>query len=298
MVYFYLLQVHPFHWALSLNWRQGKVLHFDRLVYASSVVISGVLYCGGNFLSACDVIRLSPENRDWSQLPRPHIRGFAMTSLNGQLTIAGGREDTGIRMWDSDSSKWVHPYPPMSTDRWAPAAVGYQNYLIVACGFPNRRDVEVLDSFSGRWYIAQPMPVGGSWISSVVIGDCWYLSSYWKWSDDEEHIFWVHLPTLINSATSAHSNMQRIWCELPTPPVTRPTLLALQGHLLSVGGKGCPQEIYRYDKVASEWKMCGELPVGMCGPCCAVLPSGKVMVAGGITRDTEQVSRRMWLSNV
>ena len=97
--------------------------------------------------------------------------------------------------------------------------------------------VEVLDSSSGRWYNAQSVPVGGHIMSSVVVGDCWYLSSFGGWNDD---IFWVHLPTLISSATSAHISTASIWHELPTPP---PTLLALQGHLLLVGGRRFKQEL-------------------------------------------------------
>ena len=285
-------------WLLSLNWRQGKHLPIDRLVWASSVVINGVVYCGGNSPFSSDVIQLTPENGDWSELPRSPLTGFAMTSLNGQLVLAGGQLDASIRVWDSGHSEWVHPYPPMSTERGLSAAVGYQKYLIVACGFPNRSDVEVLDSSSGRWYNAQPVPVGGYFMSSVMIGDCWYLSSYERWKDGKEHIFWAHLPTLTSSATSAHSTTEHIWHELPTPPVAEPTLLALKGHLLLVGGQGYSQEIHRYDKEAREWKVCGQLPVGMFSPCCAVLPSGDLMVAGGMTGDTDDASKRMWLVNI
>ena len=293
-----LPQVQPLQWPLSLNWRQGNDLTIDRLLCASSVVINGVVYCGGNDPTSYDVIQLTPENGDWSKLPRLPVPAFAMTSLNGQLVLAGGWDDTRITVWDSGHSEWVHPYPPMSTGRLVPAAVGYQKYLIVACGHFFRSVVEVLDSSSGRWYSAQPVPVGGRRMSSVVIGDCWYLSSYGMWKDGKEHIFWAHLPTLTSSAISAHSTTEHIWHELPTLPVEGPTLLALQGHLLLVGGLGYSQEIHRYDKEAREWRVCGQLPVGMRIPCCAVLPSGDLMVAGGLTGDTETPSKRMWLANI
>ena len=93
-----------------------------------------------------------------------------------------------ITVWDSGHSEWVDPYPPMFTICRVPAAVGYQKYLIVACGFPNMSDVDVLDSSSGRWYSAQPVPVAGLIMSSVVIDDCCYLSSYGMWEDEKEHI--------------------------------------------------------------------------------------------------------------
>ena len=290
-----LLQVQPLQWPLSLNWRQGKNLPIDVLVCASSVVINGVVYCGGNVPTSHDVIQLTLENGDWSKLPRSPVTCFAMTSLNGQLVLAGGWDDARIRVWDSGHSD---PYPPMSTGQWWSAAVGYQKYLIVACGFHYRSDVEVLDSSSGRWYSAQPVLVGAHRMSSVVIGDCWYLSSYGGWKDGKEHIFWAHLPTLTSSATSAHSTTEHIWHELPTPLIAGPTLLALQGHLLLVGGQGYSQEIHRYDKEAREWRVCGQLLVGMLAPSCAVLPSGDLMVAGGWTGDTKSYSKRMWLANI
>ena len=282
---------------LSLNWRKGKDIPTDRLHWASSVVINGMVYCGGNDVDV--VIQYNPESGDWSELPRPPVKDFAMTSLNGQLVLAGGGgDDARITVWDSGRSKWVHPYPRMPTGRDQSVAVGYRNYLIVACGGVYGGKVEVLDSSSGRWYSAQPVPVGGYRMSSVVICDHWYLSSFGRWKDGKEHIFWAHLPTLTSSATSAHTTTEHIWHELPTPPVEGPTLLALQGHLLLVGGKGYVQEIHRYDQWNRQWRVCGQLPVGMYAPCCAVLPSGDLMVAGGGTGDTMKLSKRMWIAKI
>ena len=258
-----------------------------------------MVYCGGNEALTNTVIQYNPESGDWSELPRSPVVGFAMTSLNGQMVLAGGvGGDARITVWDSGRIEWVHPYPPMPTGRAGSAAVGYQNYLIVACGVPYRSEVEVLDSSSGRWYSAHPVPVGGHVMSSVVVGDDWYLSSIVGWEDEKEHIFWAHLPTLTSSATSAHTTTEHIWHELPTPPVERPTLLALQGHLLLVGGKGCVREIHRYDQETRQWRVCGQLPVGMQYQCCAVLPSGDLMVAGGWTADTKKLSKRMWIAKI
>ena len=257
-----------------------------------------MVYCGGTDTTNV-VIQYNPRSGDWSELPRSPVAAFGMTSLNGQLVLAGGSSgDTRITVWSSGRSEWVHPYPPMPTGRSQSAAVGYQKYLIVACGLYHKSEVEVLDSSSGGWYRAQPVPVGGHVMSSVVVGDCWYLSSLLGWEDGEEHIFWAHLPTLTSSATSAHTTTEHIWHELPTPPVERPTLLALQGHLLLVGGGGYGQEIHRYDQETGQWRVCGQLPVGMVYPCCTVLPSDDLMVAGGITGDTKNNSKRMWIAKI
>ena len=292
------VQVQSLQWPLSLNWRKGKDIPTDKLRWASSVIINGMVYCGGTDASSNTVIQYKPESGDWSKLPTPPVRGFAMTSLNGQLVAVGGSYDARITVWDSGRSEWVHPYPPMSTTRSQSAAVGYQNYLIVACGGWYGSEVEVLDSSSRRWYSAQPVPVGSHCMSSVVVNDCWYLSSFGGWKDEKKHIFWTHLPTLTSSAISAHTTTKHIWHELPTPPVEEPTLLALQGHLLLVGGRWCVQEIHCYDQETRQWRVCGQLPVGMAAPCCTVLPSGDLMVAGGLTGDTKRISERMWIAKI
>ena len=257
-----------------------------------------MVYCGGNNPLSGVVLQYNPESGDWSKLPEPPVSGLAMTSLNGQLVLVGGScGDNKLRVWDSGRSQWVRPYPPMSTGRTVSAVVGYQNYLIVACGLLYQDTVEVLDSSSGRWYTAQSVPVGGHIMSSVVVGDCWYLSSFGWWKDEKKHIFWTHLPTLISSATHTTSTSS-IWHELPTPPAEEPSLLALHGHLLLVGGGGYVQELHRYDPETRQWRECGRLPVGMRVPCCTVLPSGDLMVAGGMTGDTRAYSKRMWIGNI
>ena len=278
-------------WPLSLHWRRGNDIPTDSLSWVYSVIISGMVYCGGNEYSG-DVLQYNPVSGEWSELPNPPVSRSAMTSFNDQLVLGRGY-DTRITVWDSGHSKWVHPYPPMPTGRSASAAVGYQNYLIVACGSGCKDVVEVLDSSSGRWYNAQSVPVGGYFMSSVVVGECWYLSSFGEWKDKMEHIFWVHLPTLISSATSAHTSTASIWHELPTPPLKEPTLLSLQRHLLLVGGGSFDQEIRRYHPETRQWRECGQLPVGMYAPCCVVLPSGDLMVAGGVTK-----AQRMWIGNI
>ena len=302
-------------WPLPLQWRRGKDLPI-RIYRNNAIILNGIVCIGGGDWNVDDseyiVQQYSPESGEWSKLPRAPVLGFAVTSLNDQLVLAGGAGSDGggddrITVWDSGRGKWGHPYPPIPTGRPLSAAVGYQNYLIVACGFTLQcyhiDTVEVLDSSSGRWYGAQPLPMEGHTMSSVVVGDRWYLSSsYWK--DDQPHVFCAHLPTLISSATSAaHANAASIWQELPTPPVQvdGPTLLALQGHLLLVGGWGSVQELHRYDPEARQWRECGQLPVGMHGPSCVVLPSGELLVAGGEVMGgsgESRCSKQMWLGKI
>ena len=76
-----------------------------------------MVYCGGNnYYYSGDVLQYNPVSSEWSELFSPPGSGFAMTSFNDQLVLAGGSGyDTRITVWDSGHSKWVHPYPPMPT---------------------------------------------------------------------------------------------------------------------------------------------------------------------------------------
>jgi hypothetical protein len=267
------------------------------LQQGSAVTINGVVYCGGHSILRDSVVQYNPVSEEWTELSRPPVRGFAMASFNDQLVLAGC--DAKIRAWDDGSREWLCPYPPMRTEHGLAAAVGYHNYLIVACGFQHKQEVDVLDSSSGTWFTGQQVPMGGHAMSSVVVDDRWYLSSFGGWKDETEHIFWAHLPTLTTSATSAQTTIDSIWYELPMPPVVQPSLLALQGHLLVVGGgEGYIKEIYRYDTETSQWRECGQLPVGMGAHCCALLPSGELMVAGGVTGNTRAISKRTWTGKI
>ena len=120
------------------------------------------------------VLEYHPGSGEWSKLPTPLVGYFAMSSLNGQLVLVGGGGGEGkiLRVWDGARGGWAQPYPAMPSGRSSSAAVGYQHYLIVACGFKNGGvdTVEVLDGSSRRWYSVQPVPMGGHVMSSVVIG--------------------------------------------------------------------------------------------------------------------------------
>ena len=270
------------------------------LCAASTVILDEVVYCGGN---SHDVLQYITDSGEWSKLPSAQVKDLFMTTFLNQLVVAGsGRDDKRISAWDKNQGKWVHPYPPMPTAVHQAAAIGYLQYLIVACGGRDKNTVEMFNSKTNTWHSAEPLPMGGSMISAVLVDKCWYLSSFGQWEDGKEHIFWTHLPTLISDTTSIYSNSESIWQELPTPPIRHSTLVALQGHLLLVGGRKYThrsqyeyvQSLHRYDQDSKKWRKCGELPYGLWGACSAVLPSGDLMVAGGVTADGRPSNRLLF----
>ena len=65
-----------------------------------------------------------------------------------------------------------------------------------------------------------------------------------------------------------------------------------------LGRKGMGKELYRYEPETETWSVCGELPVKMWGPSCAILPSGELFVAGGKVEGDEYYSQQVWVGSL
>lgn len=272
------------------------------------MVLNENLYIGGGDASGkekneretngCIVLKYDARG-EFSMLPQCAVPFFALASVNGQLLLAGGaRDSSGILSWDPDKKRWMsNGYPELRTGAASPAAVGYEKYLVVACGVAYKNTVEILDCSTHRWYRAEKLPMGGHFMTSVVVRKQLYISSY-AWSDGKSHVFTVDLPTLVSNATSPNrAKTTGTWQELPPPPMGYPTLLALKGHLLLAGGEGKRRELYRYEVERQRWTECGELPVGVWAHSCAVLPSGELFVAGGVAKGIG-FSQQVWVGSI
>ena len=108
-----------------------------------------------------------------------------MISHNGKLTLVGGlaKKSTSnshtskIHVWDSDSKQWTEPYPPMTSGRATVGCASYLHYLIIA-RFNEQFSVkvEILDTRSGQWFKALPIPRGQPLIQPVTIGESLFIS--------------------------------------------------------------------------------------------------------------------------
>lgn len=241
-------------------------------------------------------MKYDSNNDEWSLLPKSSVRYFAMASVKDQLLLAGGEKGNAeIQLLDNENHHWTSQcYPKMRSGRSFSAAVGYKNFLIVLCG-DYKDTVEILDSSTHHWYSAPPVPMGGDHMTAIILSNDIYISSY-AWSDGKPHIFSAQLPTLISNATN-ETTTSPTWHELLFPPVCGPTLLGLQNHLLLVGGEKQRKEFYRYCSEQKNWIECGQLPVAMLAPCCAVLPSGELLVAGGAVEGAKGYSQYVWVGS-
>ena len=277
--------------SIDFSWRKCKDIPQGMKLYDLPVVLNGMVYVGGESRGAMTVCVHTPGQDEWDALPPPTVYGFTIATLKDQLVLVGGSDKSThevsnkIVIWDSQSQKWVYHYPPMTTARAIPAAVGYREYLIVAGGSNSKgiSDVNILDTTSRKWVTAESLPSTDIY-RSVLIEDTLYLVG-----DDNRVVLRAHVPTLISQATSAiPTSSQSVWESLPNTSFYRSSPVAIDNILVTVGGNSSGKvfdsnpttSIQLYNTTNMKWTRVGDLPEGINDCCCTVL-SGELLVLGG-----------------
>ena len=243
-----------------------------------------------------------PDTETWMTLATPS-KEHGIVSLNGKFTVVGGLLNESlrnkpmytskIRVWDSDSKQWTEPYPPILTGRKEMGCTSYLHYLIIAGGdmagkFQSANSVEILDTKSGQWFKAPPMPYNGNRFRSVIIGKYLYiLYIYQGVVSLSKSLLRVSLPTLISHTLQGKNHDTSVWEKMPDVPLNYSTLFSIGNMLLTAGGDSgtltvkSSADIYLFNPHTNEWVKIGELPESRLTCTCTVLPSGKLLVAGG-----------------
>ena len=250
------------------------------------------------------VYQYHPPTDQWVPLPQYECVWFAMATLTNKLTLVGGyntstplHEVTNqIAVWDTEgmSRGWTHPYPPMPTPRYSPAVATHDKRLVVAGG---RRDganlatVEVLDTTSHQWLSTSPLPVQCSVMTSAIVNQELYLLGGTLTTDT----LVVSLPEITRSSVnSATTNRSAQWRTLPAPPLERSAAISVHGSVVAIGGRHgntSSTAIHVYQPATNNWKKVGDLPSPRYSCTSTLLPSGEILVAGGVDSNGKRTSR-------
>ncbi len=257
-----------------------------------SVVISDTVYVGGRFADRdnCTVMKLKHDQ--WTKLPEYTAAWFAMTSLANGLVLVGGRDPRSNKQTNQlsvfKSGEWTHPYPPMNIARSFSTAVSFNNHIIVAGGHDDDKErtssVEVLDVASRRWYFVQSLPNSRGMLKSTLIGNTLYLiGGYDHTGRTTKTVHHVDLNELIAKALDTPT----LWQTIQDTPYKLSAPLSIGRSLLAVGGaddKSNPSSwIHLYQPDTRRWVKVGDLPTARYNCTCSVLPSGEVIIAGGVS---------------
>ena len=308
----YSLQARPppeLQLPLRLRWKQHESLPFG-MSFPHSVVAQGRVYVGGGAArkdeDQCTVM-MYEQGAGWRTLPRYPYKFFAMAVLQDQLTLVGGWDPSTdkvtnqIAVWDS--RQWTYPYPPMPTPRHSPAVVTYIKWLMVAGGHDGNHclsTVEIMDTTNKQWFTTTPLPVRCRDMTSAIVGEeCYFMGGYTDQSVSNTQVFHVSISAITSQAPSQSAITPVQWHTLPDTPLERSAALALHGSLLAVGGchssKDHSSAIHLYQPGSGQWVKVGDLPTARDGCSCTLLPSGEILVAGGLTRqgkyNTSYISR-------
>ena len=261
-----------------------------------AVVIGDNIYAGGGDgytnLQSQMVMIYKIHSGSWEMLPHNGKKWFGMAAVNGQLVLVGGKQISPKRttnqlsVWDEGLQSWTHPFPDMPTPRHSVSAVSYKEWLVVAggCFEYNLDKVELLDTYSKKWYASSPLPKACSTMSSVIYGNTWYLSSgvitsALPHASRQLQVFSVCLEELVQAIFQPGATLP--WQILTNTPVLNSTLLILNGALLTVGGDNS-SVIHLYQPGSyRKWIQVSDLPTKRSRCACTVLPNGELFVAGG-----------------
>ena len=249
------------------------------------------------------VYQYHPPTDQWVLLPRYECVLFAMATLTNKLTLVGGLNTSTlpwqvtyqIAVWDTEgmSRGWTYPYPPMPTPRYSPAVATHDKRLVVAGGYRggDLATVEVLDTTSRQWLSTSPLPVKCSSMTSAIVNQELYLLG----GTLTRETLVVSLPEITrNSVNSATTNTSVQWHTLPAPPLESSAAISVHGSVVAIGGRHGNDRstaIHVYQPATNNWKKVGNLPSPRSSCTCTLLPSGEILVAGGVDSNDEQTSR-------
>ena len=279
--------------------------------YVQSVVMQGRVYVGGGgarYANNYTVMEYDISSGKWTELPPYRARYFAMTGIDNQLVLVGGREHNGyskvLGVWRAESKEWTHPYPDMPTAHAHCSAVVYNEWLAVAGGLVDvgmLSSVEVMNTDSKQWYAGPPTPAPWSHMKRGIVGDtCYFIGGLTGQfiGTPPTVVYSVSLPALISQLSSLDSRergkQHQIWKEIHGLQTTYSTPLSIRGSLLAVGGRDKDDKavsaILLYQPDTGEWVKVGDLPNPRYNCTCAMITDTEMLVAGG--DDNYHKSRR------
>lgn len=170
------------------------------------------------------------------------------------------------------------------------------HYLIIAGGNTSEKlkpvaSVDILETKSGQWFKAPPMPYSGSHIQSVIIGtNLYFLFKSQNLISSSKHLLRVSLPILI-SHTLEGKNDTSIWEKMPDVPLYEMTLFSIGNMLLTAGGTDntllafkSNADIHLFNPHTNKWVKIGELPEPRLLCACTVYTAIRQTTGGWRTR--------------
>ena len=213
---------------------------------------------------------------------------YGLTVYNDHLVLVGGVEyhsDTITnKVWllqslgENGGEEWTEDsIPPMPSRRYGVSAVGHNKLLLVVGGCDNKfrklDTVEVYNSEVKQWQSTTALPRRCYWLTSAVVGDHLVFVGG---EGQKNEVYRCRVDSIVSSLE---------WERLVDAPFHDSAITLSNGSLLTKGGwRGrLPATMFRLSSQTQDWRYCSELPLRLACTCTAVLPSGQILVIGGLS---------------
>ncbi len=294
-------------WSRCADLPQGSYL-------GCAVVLDGKVYYGGWVISPGETfsthIRVFDftSSKQWSTLPTVPYGYFSLAVFRGQLVLVGGWDAAAsdvtsqLLVWDAHSSTWTRSLPPMPTARNRNAALGYNEYLLVAGGWDGEKLLDIIEILNGdtrEWFKASLLPVAGSNFRTAYHKGDWYLSGGGD-AVFSHSVVRISIRTLIDTPRDEQQQSPLVWwASLPDLTGANSPLAIWGGTLVAMGCIVSEQvtppdakvretvsrssKMHAYCPHTNNWSHVGEMPTQGCGHTVVSLPTGELLVIGGST---------------
>jgi hypothetical protein len=271
-----------------------------------SITVGRDVYVGVNIDKK--VFKYSITEDSWGTLPLAPVSYARIGYLNKKVLIVGGRLPSNqvtadIREFDEASHQWVKStsIPPMPTARSSATAVSWSSPpALIVCGGrnPQYQPMTVVEVYHGRtsqWHAVTPLPSPSTNMTHTVIHNMLYLVGGFEGIEVTSYKKTV-LSTLIPQLlTTGLQSSPTQWQSLSITDVSncKSAAASLGGCLLAVGGskdlswppkpESVVSSVNAYCPSTSSWVLVGQLPQPLLDCTTAKLPTGELLVIGGIT---------------
>ena len=190
--------------------------------------------------------------------------------------------------------------PPMRTECHSVCAVGYRDHLLVAGGETVDGISNTVETFDGsHWLFVQPLPMRYYDLKCAILDCHWYLMGGNKGLleptlDQDKAVHYACLDSLLASCQLGETSLQQssIWKSLPDAPNQLSSTAVFGSRLIAVGGEGdiSPlSDIHAYSFQTNSWIHIGNMPFAISRTFSMVLPTGELMVVGGVSNSENSV---------
>ena len=279
-------------WSNTDNLNTGRSYHTATLLQNGKVLVVGglSLCCPGIFLNSAELY--DPVRGTWHRTANLNAHRCYHTATllpNGEVLVVGGTsEPLSAELYDPETGTWritgtFHSFG------WNHTATLLPNGKVLVAGgrFSNPPNIaELYDPATGTWSSTSSLNTHRAFYTATLLPDGEVLVAGG---------FDASGSVALNSVElyDPDTGMWRSTGNLITPRGIHTATLLQEGKVLIAGGSDCEDALFFkaftsgevYDPVTGTWSSTGNLNTSRAIHTATPLPSGKVLVAGGLTFD-------------